>query len=303
MARMTTGTNSNILNTEFFAKRWLEVLREDLLCLPLAVKENAAHNSGKQVAWTRMANVTAKTTPLAEGADPTSPTDLVATIINATLQEFGAYFEPAKLFISTAITGTMTEIVEAAAHEAAITLDTLCFTQALQDTGNVVDPSAAAMAAHDLNEAANLLNGFAAKAHHTTPGGAFYAGIFSAGALFDMMNEGVPAWELVKRDDFAASWLTPFKGTPVTAALYGILPKISHNIQTASNDDLNYVIADQGFGAVSIDGDMMAPRVIVTNPEERTDKPLRNSGTVGWWAAFASELLDSNQVIEVLHLT
>ena len=37
-----------------------------------------------------------------------SPTDLVATVINATLQEFGAYFEPAKLFISTAITGTMT---------------------------------------------------------------------------------------------------------------------------------------------------------------------------------------------------
>ena len=49
------------------------------------------------------------------------------------------------------------------------------------------------MAAHDLNEAANHLNGFAAKAHHATPGGAFYAGIFSAGALFDMMNEGIPA--------------------------------------------------------------------------------------------------------------
>ena len=65
-------------------------------------------------------------------------------------------------------------------------------------------------------------------------------------------------------------------------------------------DELNYVIADQGFGAVSIDGDMMAPRVIVTTPEERTDKPLRNSGTVGWWAAFASELLDSNQVVEIL---
>ncbi len=299
MARMTTSTNSNILNTEFFAKRWLEVLREELLCLPLAVKENAQHNSGKQVAWTRMANTTAKTTPLAEGSDPTSPTDLVATIINATLQEFGAYFEPAKLFISTAITGTMTEIVEAAAHEAGITLDTLCFTQALQDTTDINDPSAD-LTADQLLIAAQTLNGNAAKAHRATPGGAFYAGLFSANALFEMAGEGTVTWATVKREDFAASWISPFKGTPVTAALYGILPKISQNIQNDGTDELNYVIADQGFGAVSIDGDMMAPRVIVTTPEERTDKPLRNSGTVGWWAAFASELLDSNQVVEIL---
>jgi len=299
MARMTTSTNSNILNTEFFAKRWLEVLREDLLCLPLAVKENAPKNSGKQVAWTRMANTTAKTTPLAEGADPTSPTDLVATVINGTLQEYGAYFEPAKLFISTAVTGTMTEIVEAAAHEAAITLDTLCFTLALQDTTDIDDPSSDLKAIH-LLAAAQTLNGNAAKAHRATPGGAFYAGIFSANALFEMMNEDTPTWLQVKRDDFSASWLNPFKGTPVTAALYGILPKISHNIQNDGTDELNYVIADQGFGAVSIDGDMMDPRVIITNPEDRTDKPLRNSGTVGWWSAFDAALLDSNQVTEIL---
>lgn len=299
MARMTTGSNTNLLNTEFFAKRWLEVLREDLLCLPLAVKENAQRNAGKQVAWTRMANTTAKTTPLAEGADPTSPTDLVATVINGTLQEFGAYFEPAKLFISTAVSGTMTEIVEAAAHEAAITLDTLCFTQALQDTTDINDPSAD-LTAGDLLTAAQTLNGNGAKAHRATPGGAFYAGIFSANALFEMANEGDPKWSAVKRDDFAASWISPFKGTPVTAALFGILPKISQNIQNDSTDELNYVIADQGFGAVSIDGDMMAPRVIITNPEERTDKPLRNSGTVGWWAAFDAALLDSNQVVEIL---
>jgi len=299
MARMTTTTNSNILNTEFFAKRWLEVLREDTIVLELAVKENAPRNSGKVVAWTRMANTTAKTTPLAEGADPTSPTDLVATVINATLQEFGAYFEPAKLFISTAVSGTMTEIVEAAAHEAAITLDTLCFTQALQDTTDINDPSAD-LTADDLLLAASTLNGNAAKAHRATPGGAFYAGIFSANALFEMAGEGAVTWATVKREDFAASWLSPFKGTPVTAALYGILPKISQNIQNDGTDELGYVIADQGFGAVSIDGDMMAPRVIITNPEDRTDKPLRNSGTVGWWAAFASELLDSNQVVEIL---
>ncbi len=299
MARMTTTTNSNILNTEFFAKRWLEVLREELLCLPLAVKENAPRNSGKQVAWTRMANTTAKTTPLSEGNDPPVPTDLVATVINATLQEFGAYFEPAKLFISTAVSGTMTEIVEAAAHEAAITLDTLCFTQALQDTTDINDLSAD-LTASALLAATQTLNGNAAKPHRATPGGAFYAGIFSANSLFEMMNDGTPTWSAVKRDDFAASWLKPFTGTPVTAALYGILPKISQNIQNDGTDELNYVIADQGFGAVSIDGDMMAPRVIITSPEERTDKPLRNSGTVGWWAAFASELLDSNQVVEIL---
>jgi len=295
---MTTGTNSNILNTEFFAKRWLEVLREELIVLELAVKEQAPRNSGKQVAWHRMANVTAKTTPLAEGADPTSPTDLVATIVNATLQEFGAYFEPAKLFVSTAITGTMTEIVEAAAHEAGITFDTLCLTDALGDAATTKD-AGTDMTADDLLEAATFLNGNAARSHRATPGGSFYAGIFSAEQLFDMAGEGTVTWATVKRDDFAASWLKPFRGTPASAALYGILPKISHNIQVVSSEEFAYVIADQAFGAVSIDGDMMNPRVIITNPEQRVDKPLRNSGTVGWWGAFATELLDDNQVREI----
>jgi len=297
MARMTTGTNANILNTEFFAKRWLEVLREELIVLELAVKEDAPRSSGKQVAWHRMANTTAKTTPLSEGADPTSPTDLVATIVNATLAEFGAYFEPAKLFISTAITGTMTEIVEAAAHEAGITLDTLCLVDALADAATTND-AGTDMTADDLLLASTTLRGNNAKAHPSTPGGGFYAGIFSAEQLFDMAGEGTVTWSTVKRDDFAASWISPFKGTPVTAALYGILPKITSNVQAVSSEEFSYVMGAQAFGAVSIDGDMMNPRVIITTPEQRTDKPLRNSGTVGWWAAFATELLDDNQLVE-----
>jgi len=297
MARMTTGTNANILNSEFFAKTYLEVLREDTIVLELAVKEDAPRSSGKQVAWARMANVSAKTTPLSEGSDPTSATDLTATIINATLQEFGGYFEPAKLFLSTATNGTKQQIVEAAAHEAAITLDTLCFTEALQDTTDINDSSTVLILQDMLDDAA-ALRGNAAKPHPATPGGRFYAGIYSATALFDMMGEGSAIWGTVKRDDYGASWDTPFLGTPVTAAVAGILPKISQNIQTSTTLDLNYVVAKQGFGATSIDGDMMNPQVIITDPEERKDKPLRNSGTIGWWSAFAANLLDSNQVVE-----
>jgi hypothetical protein len=43
----------------------------------------------------------------------------------------------------------------------------------------------------------------------------------------------------------------------------------------------------------------MNPRVIITNPEERVDKPLRNSGTVGWWIAYVTEMIDANRLIEI----
>jgi len=313
MARMTTSTNSGLLNTEFFAKRYLEVLRENLVTAAFAVRENVPRSSGKTIQWNRFPNQTAKTTPLSEGNDPPTSTDISETTVTATLQEFGGYFDVAKLFLSTAATGTKAEIVDAAAHEAAITIDTLIFTQALQDTTTTNTAAVTALTADKIRLMVAGLSNNAAKPHPMTPGGTFYPIILGPNELYDMLGEGVawgstvttqaqtaPRWMQINATDRGVRGIVdPF---PMVSgpSVYGAIPYVTHNIQVSGTDQLIYVLAKQGFGAISIDGDFMNPRVIITDAESRVDKPLRNAGTIGWWVAFVSELLDSNQVSEQL---
>ena len=67
MAKITSTTNSNLLNTEFFARRFIERLDATTQLVPLARKEDAPRSSGKTVRWqyftTPSAATTARTTP------------------------------------------------------------------------------------------------------------------------------------------------------------------------------------------------------------------------------------------------
>jgi N4-gp56 family major capsid protein len=180
---MTSTTNSNVLRSEFFSKRFVEALRETLVAVPLGRREDAPRSSGKKIIWHIPSNPSAATTPLSEGADPTSPQDFTFTTAEATLAEHGDYFEPAKLFISTAASGTMAEIVDAAGYQAAITMDTLAYTQSLQDATSIND-AGAAFTADDIRLAVSELVANNAKPHPATPGGRYYCAILRGDATW-----------------------------------------------------------------------------------------------------------------------
>ena len=183
---------------------------------------------------------------------------------------------------------------EGLAFEAAITwevetIGTVDATTTLTDAGT----SATADAVRDVVRKLEAAN---AKPHPSTPGGQFYAGVFSPEAAYDMMGEGAPAWFQVKSSDYSTSLVTPFQDTPATAAVYNCLIKTSTSIQASSAQDLNLIIGNEAFGVADIDTDALAPKLIFTDPEQNYAKPLRNRGEIGWWGLFDSVLFDSNRV-------
>jgi len=309
MSFMTTSSNANLLQDVFLSKRFIEALRENLVLIPLALKEDAPRSSGKVVRWQYFGNPAAATTPLSEGSDPTSPRDLATTAVTATMQEFGDFFEPTKFMLQTAQSGTLTEIVEAAGYQAAITLDTLCFTQALYDTTNTIGAGAtAAFDADNLRESFQVLLGASAKPHPATDGGRYFALVLSVEAAVDLMNEAAdysttqtPVYQTIHQTDQGIRGLANVPGQGDSKYLWGHQIFISQNVPSESADQHNnYAIANEGFGAVSIDSNLMDPEVIITMPDERVDKALRGSGTVGWCVKFAAELLNSASVTEML---
>lgn len=79
-------------------------------------------NEGKTVVWNRMTNPTAKATALTEGTDPT-PSGLSASLISATVAQFGNYEQVSDILELTAVKTLVKEVIDVLAYEAASSID------------------------------------------------------------------------------------------------------------------------------------------------------------------------------------
>jgi len=315
MAVMGTGTANfgpNVLQDMYLEQQFVMALRARLVVQRLGKPSTLPENQGKKVRWQFFSNPTAKTTALTEGATPGSTTDWTTTKAEATLQEFGGYTEFSKFLLKTAISATQEEIAKGLGDEAAITIDRLNLDQLNTATPVQVDAGAAMtvdflrQGAAKLQQAGQTTPGAfgPARPHPATPGGQYYCAVLSAEAAYDMLGEGSPTWSQVKNDQIESNLRTPFQDTPASAAAYGCIVKISDNIQrntTASpDDDNNYIVGADAFGVAALDTNVLDPSLIIIRPEARTDKPLKNTGTAGWWILYAVKVIDTKRYIELL---
>lgn len=292
---LTSGTTASyLLQDVYLAGRFVSSLRQNLVFLQLAMPEDAPQSSGIAVRWNYF-TLPSAVSAITEGSTPTSDT-MTINSAQATLNEYGAVYELTKLFQLTATSGSVEKYVEAAAYQASLTIDTVLYDSAIQQT-TTTQNAGTSMSAGDVKTGVQTLKANDAQPHRATPGGQFYCGVFSIEAAYDMMGEGSPTWFQVKSGDYERSLLTPFEATPPTAAIYGAIIKTSNGIQDVSTEDDNALIADDSFGALSLDSPLANPRVIITTPEQAVHKPLRNVGSIGWDLFFSTAIFDSNRIL------
>jgi N4-gp56 family major capsid protein len=107
---------------EYYDKRFLMRAEENFVLMALGQSGTIPKNQGKTVVWNRFTNPTAKTSPLTEGTDPT-PTGLTATLISATLAQYGNYERISDILETTAVSSVVKEAIDLLAYEAAYTFD------------------------------------------------------------------------------------------------------------------------------------------------------------------------------------
>lgn len=294
-----TGTSAlgpNVLTPAYLQKIFEDPLHRDLKAVPLGKPADLPINMGKTVRWNRMQNPAAMTTSLAEETDlsTTFAVTLTTATVTATVADYGAYYTYTDFLEQTAISGTIPEIVEQCGYQAALSVETLCYTQSLTDNTQI--DAGVALTAESIRVACATLHGLDAKHHRTTPGGAYYAGLFSPEQCYDMMGEGAPTWVQAKSRDIQAAMDKPWDETTATSSIYDCIIKMSTVVTTQSTggEEFGYVIGNGNFGVAHIGaGSPMSPVVIVTPPSVRVDRALRDQGTVGWKIYFVSELLNA----------
>jgi len=312
MALYTTTTHANLLPGVWVEKVFIPELRARLQIQPLANQSTLTDNQGLVCRWVTLANPTADTATITEGGDPAADTSVAVTAFTATMAEYGGYSDFTKVLVRTAINGTLEGIVRALAYKAALSIDTVLLATLAGGSPTTVN-GGTAMTADTLGAIAAVLNnsthatgtpGAPAMPHPKSPGGNMYVGVFSAEAAYDMIREGAPTWSQAKNSQIEDNLRTPLQDTPASSGLYGIIVKISDNIQrdaaTAPDDDRNFVFGADGFGASAVATSLNKPEVRVLMPDERVDLILRNRGRAAYWLLFGNTRLDQTRYVLAL---
>ncbi len=296
-----TTKNVNLLVDMVLAKRFVSSLREDFLLVDLAVPESLGLRNGLNIRWQFFQNPTAATSALGEGIDPADSEPLLTSKVEATLEQFGDYFELTDFLEDAAISGTLEGFVDAASYQARLTIDTLLQTELATSTNTL--EAGTAVTANDIKTAALTLAAADAKFHRGTPGGNFFCAVLASEGGYDLVGEGTPAYYQVKTPVHEENLRTPLRGTPASAAVYNTIVKLSNNVQvntaTSPDDHINFVIADDSYGVTGFSNEAMNPQVIRVPPTPSLASPLGMRGTIGWKVSFATKLFDSARVVKM----
>lgn len=120
MAVTTTTTLSEPV-AAYYEKRFLMRAEENFIYEQLGTAGRVPKNEGKTVVWNRMTNPSSKSA-LTEGTDPT-PSGLSATLVSATVAQYGNYEQVSDILELTAVDTLVKEVIDVLAYEAAISID------------------------------------------------------------------------------------------------------------------------------------------------------------------------------------
>ncbi len=301
MALTTTSTLPGPVQA-FYEKQFLLRSRENFVWDQLGKAGRIPKGEGKTVVWNRMTNPSAKTSALTEGTDPT-PSGLSATLISATLAQYGNYEQVTDVLNLTALDATIKEAIDLLAYEAAKTIDTTIKT-ALDAAGTAMIATAAytnsagftptrnsidandVFTVGDLRRAKRQLNNFAATPHTSSK----FVAITHPDVIFDL--EGDSAWinahiytekgvDQVYNGEAGEMYGAKFVMTQITTIL-------TNSGSAGTEVYLTHIMGKDFFGVSKLQN----LETYVDSPSPRS--ALRLYSDIGWKASYAVKALNDS---------
>jgi N4-gp56 family major capsid protein len=293
MALTTTGTLSSVVKA-YYDKRFLMQAKQNFYYKQLGRVGVVPKNEGKTVVWNKYTLPTAKITALTEGTDPT-PVGLSATLVSATISQYGNYEQVTDILSMVAIDNTIAAAVDQLAYEAAYTIDT-SIRDIVAATTSVLYASAVAnrtsLIAGDVVTVADvrkIVRNLHINNAKPQQGGQFAAVVYPA-VEYDLQGDS----------NWVNASLYTDKGigqiyNGETGSLYGVrfLRSTNAPVLTNSGSAGTEVYQSLFFGMEAFGvSELQNLTTYVDNPSPRS--ALRLYADVGWKAGFACSILNNN---------
>lgn len=307
MALTTSGTLPGPV-AAYYEKRWLARAEENFVLKGLGKVGRVPKGEGKTVVWNRMTNPSAKTTAITEGTDPT-PSGLSATLLSATLSQYGNYEQITDYLEMTAIDTTVAETMDVLAYEAAKSIDTV-IANAIVSGGTQLLVTAAytnsagfaptrnsinsddTLTVYDLRRAKRKLDSWASRPHSRE----MYVGVAHPDVIFDL--QGDDTW--VNAHTYTEKGIgNVYNGE--AGEIYGIRfvqtqqsGLVLTNSGSASTEVYQTFVMGAEFFGVSEIHDL---KTYVDSPSPRS--ALRLYSDIGWKANFAVKVLNDSFAMRI----
>lgn len=301
MALTTSSTLSGPVQA-YYEKRFLMRSEENFVFEQLGMAGRIPKGEGKTVVWNRMTNPTAKSTPLTEGTDPT-PSGLSATLVSATLSQYGNYEQVTDILELTAVDTTIKEAMDVLAYEATKTIDTVI--RNVIDAGGTVmyatggysnsagfNPTRNSLDSNDVitvgdvRRAKRQLQRFSAKPHTKDR----YVAVAHPDVIFDLQGDA----------NWVNAHLYTEKGIDAiyngeAGEIYGVRFVMSENATVLTNSGsagtevyITHIMGREFFGVSKLQN----LETYVDSPSPRS--ALRLYSDIGWKASFAVKVLNDS---------
>lgn len=298
MAITTTATMPQPVQA-YYEKSFLMRSEENFVYEQLGTPGRIPAGEGKTVVWNRMTNPSAKTTALTEGTDPT-PSGLSASLISATVAQFGNFEQVSDLLELTAIDTTIKEVMKTLAYEAALTIDTVIVGAisgggtAMYASGVVARNSLLAtntVTVADIRKAKRELNSFSAKPHTRDR----FVATAHPDVIYDL--EGDSNW--VNAHIYTEKGIdSVYNGE--AGELYGtrfmmtqLAPVLVNSGCTGAEVYQTHIMGKDFFGVSKLQN----LKTYVDSPSPRS--ALRLYSDIGWKASFATKVLNDSFCIRL----
>lgn len=306
MALTTTGTLPSVVQA-YYEKRFLMRAEENFLYEQLGTPGRIPKGQGKTVVWNRMTNPTAKTSALTEGTDPT-PSGLSASLLSATLAQYGNFEQVTDLLEMTGLDTTVKEAMDVLAYEAAKTIDTV-IRDTLVTGGTALIATAAyansagftptrnsinaddVISVGDIRRATRQLQRFAAQPHTKDR----FVGVAHPDVVFDI--QGDTNW--VNAHIYTEKGINSvYNGE--AGEIYGTrfvmtqqAPVLTNSGSAGTEVYLTHIMGKEFFGVSKLQN----LTTYVDSPSPRS--ALRLYSDIGWKAAFAVKVLNDSYAVRI----
>lgn len=310
MSSVTTGLTT--LMSVYYDKVFLERAKNELRYDFGATMKNYSMNMGKSIVFNRLTPLALITSAITEATNP-SAVDMTATVVSATLAEYGTFTYVGSLFKMTSIDEDLKEHVSVHGQNAGESIDNLIRVELSAGGTRMLVSTTSAVSSMSGIHTSDVITGLEVRRAvrllklNKAPRfeGAMYRGIIGPQVAMDIMG--------------ASEWLDANRYTTSDAIKRGVIGKLhgvefvetnkptvslSGGFSTSTSDVANtyetYIFGRGAYAMVSLDS-FTAPKIYVKNPgANSTDNPLDLFSTIGWKMPFACKTLNADWVIKLI---
>lgn len=299
MPNFNKTSNSANIPAEYYDKKLVETIHEEVQLEELGAMKTLPKNSGDTIKWLTYAKMSAATTALTEGVTPTEASATTANI-TADISQYGDWIGVSDLTLDQAIDPVLKDLAELQGHQAALTVDTLCRTEldsALPDQFANDSANLAATGSNDVLTAKEILKAvITMKKNSVRPhSGGFYVAVVHPACLGDLMNDtNVGSWVDVNKY-VGDGRMQIMKGEAGKLFQCRFLESANINSTTSGTESsarvyANFVLGKDAFGVVKLDGRSVQTFIKEPGSAGAAD-PLNQLATTGWKVQFVAKYL------------